>query len=74
VSALDRNNKYIAKRFRELQVMDVPRMNDVKAPMAVHDHASGRARFFAVGQQLLQRQDLLVSRHAEIIGKGNAKA
>jgi hypothetical protein len=62
------HDQQIAQRPGELQVLNVPGMNNVKTPMAMHDNFSRLAGGIANGQQLSARNGFAIGSHWVTIG------
>src|SRR2546421_5408019 len=61
--AADRNDQDVAQRLGELQMLDVPGMNNVEAAVAVDERFPLRAGRGADGQERLKRTGLTGLRH-----------
>ena len=60
----DSDDEFIAERAGVLQVLNVAGVNDVEAPMAMHDGPALLAGVGPHGQQTIEIADLLARSHS----------
>jgi hypothetical protein len=59
----ERDDQHVALAACELEVLNVAGVNDVEAPVAMHDRLAVACGGFAQGEQLLERADFLRRGH-----------